>query len=71
MMLGDNGKVILQAIHTDAVNKAVNNQKKNIVLDDLPHSINDSEKYLTRKERDTLAQLRSGYCRIKKNKEGR
>ena len=59
-MLVDNKKAILQAIHTDAVNKAVNDQKNNIVLDDLPHPINDSEKYLTRKERATLAQLGSG-----------
>ena len=45
--------------HTDAVNKNVNDQRKNIVLDDLPHPINDSEKDLTRKERATL-----GYCRL-------
>ena len=44
MMLADNSKVTLNAIHTDAVNKAINDQKNNIVLDDLPHSINDSEK---------------------------
>ena len=44
MMLADNRKGTLQAIHTDAVNKAVKDQKKNIVLDDLPHPINDSEK---------------------------
>ena len=64
-MLADNKKKkTLHAIHTDAVNKAVKDQKKNIVLDDLPHPINDSEKYLTRKERATLAQLRSGYCKL-------
>ena len=56
MMLADNRKTTLQEIHTDAVNKAV----KDIVLDDLPHPINNSEKDLTRKERATLAQLRSG-----------
>ena len=61
MMLADNKKATLQAIHTDAVNKAVKDHKNNIVLDDLPHPINDSEKDLTRKERATLAQLRSGY----------
>ena len=33
MMLADNRKATLQAIHTDAVNKAVKDQKKNIVLD--------------------------------------
>ena len=64
MMLVDNRKATLQAIHTDAVNRAVKDQKKNIVLDDLPHPINDSEKYLTRNERATLAQLRSGYCKL-------
>ena len=64
MMLADNRKATLQAIHTDAVNKAVKDQKKNIVLDDLPHPINDSEKDLTRKERATLAQLRSGYFKL-------
>ena len=42
MMLVDNRKATLQAIHTDAVNNAVKDQKKNIVLDDLPHPINDS-----------------------------
>ena len=30
MMLADNRKEILHAIHTDAVNKAVRDQKKNI-----------------------------------------
>ena len=39
-------------------------KKKNILLDGLPHPINDSEKDLTRKERTTLAQLRSGYCKV-------
>ena len=40
MMLADNRKAELQAIHTDAVNKAVKHHKKIIVLDDLPHPIN-------------------------------
>ena len=48
MMLANNRKATLQAIHSDAVNKAVKDQKKNIVLDGLPHTINDSEKDLTR-----------------------
>ena len=64
MMLADNRKATLHEIHTDAVNKAVKDQKNNIVLDDLPHPINDAEKDLTRKERATLAQLRSGYCKL-------
>ena len=35
-----------------------------MVLDGWPPPINNSEKELTRKERSTLAQLRSGYCRL-------
>ena len=64
MMLANNRKATLQAIHSDAVNKAVKDQKTIIVLDGLPHPINDSEKDLTREERATLAQLRSGYCKL-------
>ena len=60
MMLANNRKETLQEIHTDAVNKAVKDQTKNIVL----HPINNSEKDLTRKEHATLAQLRSGYCKL-------
>ena len=44
MMLADTRKATLQEIHTDAVNKAVKDQKNNIVLDDIQHPINDSEK---------------------------
>ena len=44
MMLADNRKATLQVIHPDAVNKAVKDQKKRIVLDDLSHPINDSKK---------------------------
>ena len=64
MMLADNRKATLQAIYTDAVNKAVKDEKKDTELYDLPHPIYDSEKDLTRKERATLAQLRSGYCKL-------
>ena len=64
MMLANNRKATLQEIHSDAVNKAIKDQEMNIVLDGLPHPINDSEKDLTRMERATLAQLRSGYCKL-------
>ena len=47
-MVANNRNATLQAIHSDAVNKAVN----------------DSEQYLTREERATFAQLRSGYCKL-------
>ena len=64
MMSANNRKATLHANHSDAVNKAVKDQKQNIVLDGIPHPINDSEKDLTRKERATLAQLRSEYCKL-------
>ena len=48
--------------HTTAVNQAVNSQRRNVVLDDRSPLINISEKELSRKERTTLAQLRSGHC---------
>ena len=35
-----------------------------MVLDGRPPTIRNSEKYLTRKERSTLAQLRSRYCKL-------
>ena len=71
IMLANNRKATLQAIHSDTVNKAVKDQKKNIVLDGLPHPITDSEKDLTRKERATLAQLRSGYFKLLGSYESR
>ena len=64
MMLADQREATLQAIHTDAVIMLSKDQKNYIVLDDLPHPINGSEQNLTRKERATLTQLRSGYCKL-------
>ena len=37
---------------------------RNVVLDGRPLPMSSSEKDLTRQERSTLAQLRSGYCRL-------
>ena len=42
-MLAYNRKTTLQAIHTDTVNKAFKDQKKYIVLDDLPHQSTTSQ----------------------------
>ena len=63
-MVKNDKKATLQALHTDAVDKAVKCHERNMVLDGLPPPISSSEKELTRKERSTLAQLRSGYCRL-------
>ena len=64
MMVKNDRKATLQALHTAAVVKAVQCHERNVVLDGRPPHISNSEKELTRKERSTLAQLRSGYCRL-------
>ena len=64
LIIAKNRKTTLQAIHTMAVNQAVISLGRNVMLDDRPPANNISEKELTRKERTTLAQLRSGHCRL-------
>ena len=64
MMIAKDRKATLQVIHTMADNQAVTSLRWNVVLDDRPPLINISEKDLTRRERTTLAQLRSGHCRL-------
>ena len=59
MMVKHDRKSTLQALHTAAVVKAVQCHERNVVLDGWPPPISNSEKELTRKERSTLAQLRS------------
>ena len=62
MIVDKDRKATLQVLHTDVVNKAVKSHERNLVLDGCPPPISNSEKHLTRKERSTFAQLRSGYC---------
>ena len=62
MMVAKDMKATFQALHTDAVNKAVKSYERNVVLDGRPPPISNSEEDLTMKDRSTLAQLRSGYC---------
>ena len=64
MMVKKDKKVTLQAFHTDAVDKAVKGHERNVVLDGRPPPISSSERDLTRKERSTLAQIRSWYCKL-------
>ena len=64
MMVENDRKATLQALHTAAVIKAVQCHERNVVLDGRPPPISNSEKEFTRKERSTLAQLRSGYYRL-------
>ena len=64
MMVKHDRKATLPALHIVAVVKAVQCHKRNVVLDGRPPPISRSEKELTRNKRSTLAQLRSGYCRL-------
>ena len=64
MMIAKDRKFTLQALHTEAVNKAVKSHERNVVLDGHLPPISNSGKDLTRKECSTLAQLRSGYCEL-------
>ena len=43
MLLADDRKSAIQAIHTDAVNKDVNSQERNVVFDDCPPTINNQK----------------------------
>ena len=51
MMVKNDRKATLQALHTDAVDKAVRSQERNVVLDGRPPPISSSEKELFRRER--------------------
>ena len=57
MMVENDRKATLKALHTAAVVKAVQCHERNVVLYGRPPPISKSEKELTRKERSTLAQL--------------
>ena len=64
MMIVKDRKATLQEIHTMSVKQAITSLRRNVVLDDRPPLINISEKELTWRERSTLAQLRTGHCRL-------
>ena len=56
-LLANTKKTSLQAVHTSFVNH-------NRVLNYRPPPISDEETYLTRRQRATLSQLRSGHCKL-------
>ena len=64
MMIVKDRIATLQAFYINAVNQAFNSLEINVMLDDRHPLINNHEKDLTRKERTTLAQLRSGHSRL-------
>ena len=56
-MVKNDRKATLQALHTDAVDKAVKGHDTNVVLDGRPPHISSSERDLTRKERSTNIRI--------------
>ena len=64
MMVKNDRKATLQALHTDAVDKAVRSQERNVVLDGGPPPISSSEKELSRRERSTFVYLCGPVVRI-------
>ena len=57
-------KKIIDDIHTEAVKKSIAKLEPNPLLNAPPPPISPSEATLTRKQRTTLAQLRSGQCQL-------
>ena len=62
-LIAKNRKDILQTLPTSCVNIAIDNMKDNRVLNNRPPPINDEETLLSRRQRTTLSQLRSGHCK--------
>ena len=63
-LLANTKKESLQAVHTSIVNTAIDNMTHNRVLNYQPPPINDQETYMSRRQRATLSQLRSGHCKL-------
>ena len=63
-LLANTKKASLQAVHTSFVNTAIDNMTDNRVLNYRPPPISNKEIYLTRRQRATLSQLRSGHCKL-------
>ena len=62
LRIANDRKATLIAFHTDAVKNNIKSHESIVVLGSSAPPIGNSEKDLTRKERSTLTQLRSGYC---------
>ena len=55
---------ILDTLHTEAVQQTIERLEPNPLLNERPPPISPSETTLTRRQRTTLAQLRSGQCHL-------
>ena len=59
-----NYRAVIRQIHTQAVSNTISSLNENPLLGTLPPPISPSETRLTRAQRTTLAQLRSGHCKL-------
>ena len=57
-------KDTLQALHTPFFNTAIDNMKDSRVLNNRSPPINDEDTLLSRRQKTTLSQLRSGHCKL-------
>ena len=64
LLLANNKKDILHAMHTSFVYRAIDNMTDNRVLNNRPSPINDKETHLSRRQRAAISQLRSGQCKL-------
>ena len=63
-LLANNRKDTLQTLHTSFFNTEIDNMKDNRVLNNRHPPINDEETHVSRRQRTTLSQLRSGHCKL-------
>ena len=63
-LMKENTRATLRNIHTHLVNRSMDQLKENVVLHDRAPPISKEELELTRKQRTTLSQLRSGHCKL-------
>ena len=63
-LLANNRKDTFQALNTSFGNTEIDNMKDNGVLNNRTPPINNEETILSRRQRTTLSQLRSGHCKL-------
>ena len=67
LLIDGNSMASKKAIHSAVVTRTINNLNPNVTLGGRPPPISTTETSLSRKQRTTLAQLRSGYCSLLNN----
>ena len=58
------GKTAMKTLHTEIVARTISSYQPSVILGGRPPPVSAVEVQLTHQQRTTLAQLRSGYCRL-------